>query len=121
MSNGKYKKIIGRLIAVLFICALLFSLAGCTRRSELVGEYKGISNSTISTVIKLNKDGTCIYAAQTIFGSDAQTGEWYIDGDFVYLSFEEYLLYADIARFDGDLVVKSDDSGWNDEYYKKVD
>ena len=66
------KKRIIHIVAVLLLMAMLTVLIGCVGNHNLVGEYAGTSGS----YLKLNQDGTCIYAEDDGTGTGTGTGTW---------------------------------------------
>lgn len=105
------------LVAVVLLMSILFSFAGCSSNNSMVGEYNGTSGS----YLKLNKDGTCIYAEDDSTGTG--TGTWYVEDDVIYIDVSnlDYVVFGNVADFDGGILLEATAGSWNDEYFKKAD
>ena len=109
------KKRIIHIVAVLLLMAMLTVLIGCVGNHNLVGEYAGTSGS----YLKLNQDGTCIYAEDD--GTGTGTGTWYVEDDVIYIDVDnlDYVIYGDVSDFDGGILLEARAGSWNDEYFRK--
>lgn len=117
MNYTNCHKAISRFVALLLICTLLFTFAGCFSKADLVGEYIG----TAGSYLKLNKDGTCIYAEDDSTGTG--TGKWYVEDGIIYVATDNigHQVSGDVSDFDGGILLDSDWSSWNAEYFIKQD
>lgn len=117
MSTSHMTKQLSQLVAMLLIVAILGTFAGCSDGDSLVGEYTGTSGS----FLKLNKDGTCIYAEDDSTGTG--TGTWYVEDDMLYIEVSnlDYVVYADVSEADEGILLESNAGSWNDEYFQKKD
>ena len=111
MNCSKLRKVMSRFVAVLLICSLLLTIAGCSGDISLVGEYTGTSGS----YLKLNK------AEDDSTGTG--TGTWYVEDDVIYIDVDnlDYTVYGDVSDFDGGILLESNAGSWNDEYFKQED
>ncbi len=116
MNKNNLIKLFIFIVSAVLLASMFVSFSGCSPKNKFVGEYSGTSGS----FLKLNDDGTCIYSEDDSTGTG--TGTWYIEDDTIYISVSNigYTIYTDISNFDGGLLIKSDSSSWNDEYFKKV-
>lgn len=114
-----YNKVFIRILAVISIILTVLTCSGCSKKNRIVGEYIGTQGS----YIKLEKDGTCVYAEDDDTGIG--NGVWYIEDDILYINVSnlDYWLFADISSYDDDLLLEADDyySSWNDEYFTKIE
>lgn len=103
------------LVVIVLLMGLLF--AGCSGKNSLAGEYIG----TAGSYLKLNDDGTCIYAENDSTGTG--TGTWYTENEKIYIDVTnlDYLVYGNIAEFDGSILLESNAGAWSDEYFIKED
>lgn len=111
------KKGIIHLVAVTLLMAMMIVLTACSGGNSLVGEYTGTSGS----YLKLNKDGTCIYAEDDSTGTG--TGTWYVEDDVIYIDVDNlgYVVYGDVSDFDGGILLEANAGSWNDEYFRQED
>lgn len=102
-------------MVVLLICTLLLTIVGCSSNASLVGEYTGTSGS----YLKLNKDGTCIYAEDDSTGTG--TGTWYVEDDVIYIDVNNlsYVVYGNVSNFDGGILLEAHAGSWTDEYFRQ--
>lgn len=100
---------------ILLALAIMSSFAGCSSGSLLVGEYEGTSGS----FLKLNKDGTCIYAEDDSTGTG--TGTWYVEDGKIYIKVSNlnYVIYGDISDVKEGILLESTAGSWSDEYFMK--
>ena len=117
MNCRVLRKTRSRLVVVLLICALLITITGCAGETSLAGEYTGTSGS----YLKLNKDGTCIYAEDDNTGTG--TGTWYVKDGVIHIDVDNlgYVVYGDVSDFDGGILLEANAGSWTDEYFKQQD
>lgn len=116
-GKNKMRNVPVRMVAVVSLMVMLLSLAACSITNSLVGEYNGTGGS----YLKLNKDGTCIYAEIDATGTG--TGTWRVEDDVIYIDVSNipYVVYGNVADFDGDILLEATAGSWKDEYFQKAD
>lgn len=112
-------------IYFLIITFTIISLMGCGSTSKWVGTYDGTSTSGAYVKIKIERDGIAVYENNRKH-IDAQ-GTWMEkDNDTIILSFNgevsssEPLIVKMMNKENSVIMVDSDSSSWNPDYYSRV-
>lgn len=100
-------------VSVLLLVCVISGLAACSKNAGLVGEYNG----TAGSYLKLDEDGTCIYA----YEENAGTGKWEVKDNVIYIRVSNIRLplYGNLEEDQDGFLLQSELSSWNDEYFRK--
>lgn len=111
--NGKCAMVA---ISILLSVLLVSIFCGCGNNNKLAGEYYG----TFGSYLKLNKDGSCVYAEDND-STGTGTGVWYVKDNVIYVETDNlrYTIFAEIRSVDDGLLFKANSDSWRDEYFSK--
>lgn len=104
-----------KIILMFMVTVCILIVTGCSTTSGVVGEYHG----TAGSYLKINKDGSCIYAEDDATGTG--TGTWYVENDVIYIEVDnlDYVIFGDIDDDKEGILLEAKARSWNDEFFEK--